>query len=151
VQAAEPANGQPANIHITESIDRQLAKKVDEFLTSATRSFKDRMQRVTDALGVNIGFLYQKPASFERGIAMFAQVDAPLAVYLREARKWGDALVGARNGLEHGGWQLPPITYTLNAETITPSEPSLNGKPLTEFVKDMTDRAARNTGTMRCR
>jgi hypothetical protein len=79
---------QGPTIHITESIDRQLGKKVDEFLTSATRSFKDKMQRVTGALGMNIGFLYQKAASFERGVATFAQVDAPLAAYLREARRW---------------------------------------------------------------
>jgi hypothetical protein len=131
---------QGPTIHIAESIDRQLAKKVDEFLTSATRSFKDKMQRVTNALGANIGFLYQKPNSFERGVAAFAQVDAPLAAYLREARLWGDGLVAARNGLEHGGWQLPRITYTENAGTITASEPAINGQPVTEFVKHMTDR-----------
>jgi hypothetical protein len=131
---------QGPTIHITESIDQQLAKKVDEFLTTATRSFKDKMQRVTNALGVNIGFLYQKPGSFKRGVAALAQVDAPLAAYLREARRWGDALVSARNGLEHGGWQLSRITYTENAGTITASEPTINGQPVTEFVKHMTDR-----------
>lgn len=131
---------QGPTVHITDSIDRQLAKKVDEFLTSATRSFKDKMQRVTNALGVNIGFLYQKPDSFERGVVAFAQVDAPLAAYLRDARRWGDALVRARNGLEHGGWQLPRIAYTVNAGTITASEPPLDGQPVTEFVKQMTDR-----------
>jgi hypothetical protein len=127
-------------IHIAESIDRQLAKKVDEFLSSATRSFKDRMQRVTSALGVNIGFLYQKAASFERGVAAFAQTDAPLAAYLLEARRWGDKLVEARNGLEHGGWQLPRIVYTENAGTISAAEPTIDGQLLTEFVTQMTDR-----------
>ena len=96
---------QGPTIHITESIDRQLAKKVDEFLTTATRSFKDKMQRVTNAFRVNIGFLYQKPDSFERGIATLAQVDAPLAAYLREARQWGDALVSDR--LSRGTPELP--------------------------------------------
>jgi hypothetical protein len=117
-----------------------MARKVDEFLTAATRSFKDKMQRVTKALGVNIGFLYQKPDTFERGIAAFAQFDAPLAAYLREARRWGDALVRARNGLEHGDWQLPRITYAVNASPITASEPTINGQPVTAFVKHMTDR-----------
>jgi len=102
--------------------------------------FKDKMQRVTNALGVNIGFLYQKRDSFDRGVSAFAQLDAPLAAYLREARLWGDGLVGARNGLEHAGWQLPRITYTENAGTITASEPAINGQPVTEFVKHMTDR-----------
>jgi hypothetical protein len=36
------------------------------------------MQRVTNTLGVNIGFLYQKADSFERGVTALAQVDAPL-------------------------------------------------------------------------
>jgi hypothetical protein len=131
---------QGPTIRITESIDRDLSKKVGEFLTGATRSFKDKMQRATNAIGVNIGFLYQKADSFERGVAAFAQVDAPLAAYLCEARRWGDGLVGARNRLEHGGWQLPRITYTENAGTITASEPAINGQSVTEFVKQMTDR-----------
>jgi hypothetical protein len=98
------------------------------------------MQRVTNALGVNIGFLYQKPGSFERGVAAFAQVDAPLAAYLGEARQWGDTLVGARNGLEHGDWQLPRIAYAVNAQTITASEPVIDGQPVNVFVKNMADR-----------
>jgi hypothetical protein len=127
-------------VHITENISQQLGKKVDEFLTSATRSFKDKMQRVTNALGVNIGFLYQKGDSFERGIAAFALLDAPLAAYLREARQWGDTLVKARNGLEHDGWQLPQIVYTVNGASVTASEPVIEGQPVTAFVRQMTDR-----------
>jgi hypothetical protein len=143
---------QGPTIHIDESIDRQLAKKVDEFLTSATRSFKDRMQRLTAALGVNIGFLYQKPDSFERGVAAFAQVDARLAAYLREARRWGDALVRARNDLEHDGWQLPRIAYAEEAGTFKASEPTINSQPVTEFVNYMTDRLMRfvEDVTVRC-
>jgi hypothetical protein len=140
VAAATIVEMRGPNIHITESIDRQLAKKVGEFLTGATRSFKDRMQRVTNALGVNIGFLYQKPDTFERGVLALAQVDTSLAAYLREARQWGEALVQARNNLEHGGWQLPYIAYTISSESITASEPTVNGLPVTEFVKHMTDR-----------
>jgi hypothetical protein len=131
---------QGSTIHIAESIDRQLAKKVDEFLASATRSFKDKMQRVTTALGVNIGFLYQTASRFERGVTAFEQVDAPFATYLREARRWGDRLVEARNGLEHGGWQLPRIVYTESAGGISVSEPAIDGQPVTEFVTRMTDR-----------
>ncbi len=129
-------------IRISESIDRPVAKKVDEFLTAATRSFKDKMQRVASALGVNIGFLYQKPDAFERGIATLAQVDAPLARYLREARLWGDILVSTRNELEHGGWQLSRISYTLKEDgnTVSTSEPIIDGQPVTTFVKHMTDR-----------
>jgi hypothetical protein len=131
---------QGPTVHITESIDRQLGKKVDEFLTSATRSFKDKMQRVTNTLGVDIGFLYQKADSFARGVTAFALVDAPLAAYLREARRWGDTLVGARNGLEHDGWHLPRIVYGVNGASVTASEPVIDGQLVTEFVRHMTDR-----------
>jgi hypothetical protein len=128
------------DIDITESIDRQLAQKLDQFLTGATRSFKDRMQRVTNALGVNIGFLYQKPDKFERGVVTLESADSLLAAYIREARKWGETLVQARNNLEHDGWQLPKIVYTVNAESVTASEPDVNGLPVTEFVRHMSDR-----------
>jgi len=120
---------QGQTIHITENIDRQLRKKVDELLTTATRSFKDKMQRVAKALGVEIGFLYQKPDSFERDSAALAQTNAPLAGYLREVRRWGDTLVNARNGLEHGGWQLPRIVYGVNGNTVSASEPIIDGRP----------------------
>ena len=131
---------QGPTIHITDNIDRPLRKKVDEFLTTATRSFKDKMQRVTNALGVNISSLYQKPDSFERGAAALAQTNAPLAKYLREARRWGDTLVDTRNGLEHGGWQLPRIAYGVSGNTVSVSEPIIKGQAATAFVNDMTDR-----------
>jgi hypothetical protein len=130
----------PTVLHITESIDRPLRRKVDEFLSGVTRSFKDRMQRVTKALGAEIGFLYQKSDAFERGVAAFAQIDGPLAAYLREARRWGDALIGARNGLEHHDWQLPRISYVVSAGAIVASEPTIDGQPVTSFVNHMTDR-----------
>lgn len=129
-----------STVHITESIDRTLRKKVDEFLTSATRSFKDRMQRVTKVLGVDIGFLYKRSDNFEREIAAFAQLDAPLAAYLRESRQWGDALVQTRNRLEHEGWQLPSIGYVVSESFVTSSEPAIDGQPVTAFVTQMADR-----------
>ena len=131
---------QGPTVHIAENIDRPLRKKVEEFLATATRSFKDKMQRVTNALGVNIGFLYKKQDTFEREVAILAQTNPPLAAYLREARRWGDALVNARNGLEHGGWQLPRIAYEVHGNTITVSEPIINSQPVSAFVTDMTDR-----------
>ena len=127
-------------IEITENIDRALGKKVDEFLIATTRSFKDRMQRVSSAVGFEIGFLYKKQAAFERGIAELALRDAELAAYLREARVWGDTLIHARNELEHNGWRLPRIAYAENAGIVTASEPLIEGLPVTTFVAYMTDR-----------
>ena len=100
---------QGAHIRLTETIDRQLARLVNEFLTAATRSFKERMQRTAQTLGLNIGFLYQKQAKFETGLTTLEQTDAPLAAYLREARKWGDILVNIRNNLDHEDWALQTV------------------------------------------
>jgi hypothetical protein len=110
---------QGMTVHITENIDRTVRKKVEEFLASATRSFKDRMQRVTAALGVDIGFLYQKPEKFRRGLEACALSDGLLAAYLRQARQWGDELVQTRNNMDHGGWQLPHIVYAVNGSVVT--------------------------------
>jgi hypothetical protein len=140
VASGSIVQGQGPAIHIAESIDRPLRKKVDEFLTASTRSFKDKMQRVTNTLGVNIGFLYQKPDKFERGITVFAQSDAPLAAYLREARLWGDILVNTRNDLEHDNWQLPRVGYSDNGAIVSVTEPTIKDEPVTRFVMDMTDR-----------
>ena len=98
------------------------------------------MQRVTNALGVKIGFLYQKPESFEREVTALAKTNGSLAAYFREARRWGDTLVAARNELEHEGWQLPRVVYRENGSTISLSEPIIKGQPVTAFVADMTDR-----------
>ena len=131
---------QGQTVRIDENIDRPLRKKVDEFLTTATRSFKDKMQRVTNALGVNIGFLYQKPDRFERGVEALAQTDARLATYLREARRWGNVLVDSRNDLEHEGWTLPRVGYVVDGSNVSVAEPIFRDQPVTAFVNDMTDR-----------
>ena len=67
------------------------------------------MQRTAQTLGLNIGFLYQKQAKFETGLTTLEQTDAPLAAYLREARKWGDILVNIRNNLDHEDWALQTV------------------------------------------
>ncbi len=126
-------------IQISESIDRELAKRVDEFLIGATRSFKDKMQRVTDALSTNIGFLYQKDDKFRRGLEALKAVDPHFAAYLQEARQWSDKLVRARIALEHGDWRLPAVTYAEHLGTITVVEPTIEGQVVTQFVRDMMD------------
>lgn len=131
-----------AGIHISEYIDKPLGRRVNELLSAATRSFKDRMQRVTTSLKVNIGCLYQKDQAFEKGLADLEKVDAPLATYLREARVWGAALVDARNGLDHGGWRLQSSPIQEAGGKVTVAEPVINDVPVTQWVAAMVDRVA---------
>lgn len=131
---------QGPNIHIAENVDRQLGRLVSEFLTGATRSFKERMQQTARTLGVEIGFLYQKQATFERGLVDLDKTDQALADYLREARKWGDSLVTTRNNLDHGDWRLQSAAVADVDGRIVVTEPTIDGTPATKWVTDMTDR-----------
>lgn len=128
------------HIRITENVDRELGRLVSEFLNGATRSFKDRMQQTTRALGVEIGFLHQKQAKFEQGLADIEKTDSALANYLREARRWGDSLVTTRNNLDHGDWSLPRATVVDVGGRVVVTEPAIDGTPVSRWVADMTDR-----------
>jgi hypothetical protein len=129
-----------AHIHVTENVDRQLGRQVNEFLTGATRSFKERMQRVARSLGVEIGFLYQKEPKFERCVADLERTDPALAAYIREARQWGDALVTTRNNLDHFDWKLQSAVVAEADGKVSAREPAIDGVPVTRWVADMTDR-----------
>lgn len=131
---------QGPHIQVTENIDRQLGRQVSDFLTGAVRSFKERMQRTSRVLGIEIGFLHQKPTTFERGVAELDKTDPALAAYLRESRRWGDALVDTRNNLEHRNWRLPPAVIGELDGRVTVTEPAIGGTPVTKWAADMTDR-----------
>jgi hypothetical protein len=128
------------HIHIVENIDRRLGRLVSDFLTGATRSLKDRMQQVTRCLGLNIGCLYQDQAKFEKGLSELQRTDASLASYLRQARVWSNILVRTRNDLDHGDWELPRADIDEVSGRVVVAEPSIEGKPVTRWVADMTDR-----------
>ena len=128
------------HIRITENVDRKLGRLVSEFLTSATRSFKERMQQTARTLGIEIGLLYQKQAAFDRGVADLEKTDRALTDYLREARKWGDCLVVTRNNLDHGDWTLQSAAVADVGGRVVVTEPMIDGTPVTKWVTNMTDR-----------
>ena len=131
---------QGPHIQVSENVDRQLGRQVSDFLTGAVRSFKERMQQTTRVLGIEIGFLYQKRAAFDRRVAELDKTDPALAAYLREARGWGETLVNTRNSLDHGTWRLPPAVIGEVDGRVTVTEPAIGGTPVTKWVADMTDR-----------
>jgi hypothetical protein len=51
------------------------------------------MQDVAAVLGVNIGFLFQKQAAFDAGVATLQASDPALADYLKHARTWSDGVM----------------------------------------------------------
>ena len=97
------------------------------------------MQNVARALGLDIGFLFQQQTRFERTLAELQTIDAPLAVYICQARAWSDALVSTRNKL-HKDWELPRAIISEVDGRVTVAEPSIEATPVTQWVADMTDR-----------
>src|SRR3954463_12385232 len=53
------------NIHVQESIDKDLGSEIETFLNAATRCLKTGMQNIARELDANIGFLFQQKDSFE--------------------------------------------------------------------------------------
>jgi hypothetical protein len=129
-------------IRIKETIDKELRKDFESFLNSAVRVIKYGMQNLTEALQANIGFMFKKQQTFEKGIAELEKTEPLLAAYLREARKWSGELIHLRNDIEHSGWVLPGLTYKEVSGKIHAEEPELSGQTLSEFVQFMLDRLA---------
>jgi len=130
------------DVRILESIDRNLKQEVETFLNSSVRTMKTGLQNLGKELKVEIGFLFQKPASFERGIVALQADNPDLAAYLREVRKWSEILIKTRDELEHSLWTLPKIRYDPTDTGVVLHEPTIGGVLLTEFVAQKFDRLA---------
>ena len=127
-------------IYIEETIDKELRKEVETFLNSAVRALKQGMQSVTKALQINIGFLFQKQNSFEKGIMGLEKSDPSLGAYLRVTRKWSERLINSRNAIEHEGWMLPRVKYIEDSGGIRAEEPEISNQKVSDFVKFIMDR-----------
>lgn len=128
------------SIHIKASIDSALQKEFSSFLNSVGKTMKEGMQKLAAHLNVEIGFLFQKPIPFEKGISEMEKSDAPMGAYLRATRVWSGPLQELRNGFEHEGQKLPKIVYQEAAGAVAMTEPEIDGTKVTEFVNHAVDR-----------
>jgi len=142
VSQGEIARVHGHSIQIDETIDKELRKEVESFLNSTARVIKGGMQDVTEILQVSVGFVFQKPEIFEKGVLALEASDPPLAAYLREVRKWSERLLSARNAVEHDGWMLPKVRYMEASGAIHIEEPQIAGQRVSEFVEFMMDRVS---------
>jgi hypothetical protein len=143
VSQGDIAQIRETTIQIDENIDKHLRKQLAGFLNAAVRTLKQGMQKLTGALQINIGFLFQKSVPFAKAAAALALTDAPLAEYLQQSRSsWCERLLQMRNGFEHEGWMLQRVKYSLEGASISVEEPSISGRPVSEFVTIMVDRLA---------
>ena len=136
----EVARVQGQTLYIDENIDKELRRQTEDFLNTAVRVLKQGMQEVAKSLNVNIGFLFRKSETFDKGVAALRSSDAPLAEYLHCVRKWSEPLVQCRNAMEHTASVLPRVVYSHSANGARAEEPQIEGQPVSEFVAFMTDR-----------
>lgn len=140
VASGEIARLQGQTIRIDESIDKELRKQVESFLNAAARALKQGMQQLATELQVDIGFMFKKQGSFDKGIAALHATDPAMVEYLRQTRAWSERLVQSRNDVEHNGWMLPRVIYRDTISGIAAAEPEISGQPVTQFVKFILDR-----------
>lgn len=140
VRTGEIVRHQGQHIHIAENIDKDLRTEAESFLNAATRALKTGMQNLGRELRVDVGFLFQQQAAFEKGLAALKQNDPDLAEYLRETRVWSEPLMKSRIDLEHGTWVLPRVAYRPVGGGMEVGEPLVAGTPVSEFVRFSFDR-----------
>jgi hypothetical protein len=142
VSSGEVVRLQGRTIHITESIDTELRRHVENFLNAAVRTLKQGMQNLAIELQVNIGFLFKNQGAFDTALADLEATDPLLAEYLRQTRTWSERLVQSRNAIEHESWMLPRVMYSHSSNTIRANEPSISNQPVSEFVGFLFDRVS---------
>ena len=140
VNAGEIIERRGQVLHVHESVDRPLQREAESFLNSATRALKLGLQGLVEFIGLDIGFLFKKQATFEAGLQRLGQSDPLLADYLRLTRAWSEPLIEARNAIEHVGWSLPRVSYTQTPDGFRAAEPMVAGQPVTQFNRHMFDR-----------
>jgi hypothetical protein len=140
IKSGEIVRQQGTHIHIAETIDKNLRREVESFLNAATRALKTGMQNLGNSLNVDVGFLFSKPATFEKGVAALENTEPDLAEYLRRTRLWSEPLLKSRNDLEHELGVLSRVTYTPAGTGVAANEPIVAGMPVTQFVRHSFDR-----------
>lgn len=130
------------DIRVSNSIDTELRKEVESVINTSTRIVKERMKELLKILDINIGFLFQKEAAFQKGVARLRSGDPALADYLLETRtRWCERLMTIRNELlEHGTWSLGHVRYEQSGSGVRAIEPLVDGQPVTRFVAHIADR-----------
>jgi hypothetical protein len=146
LRSGEIVQWQGNNAQIGQNIDRDLGRIAADFLNSATRALKDGMQRLLAGCGVEIGFLFKKESTFEGNIVKLQTLDPDLAAYLAATRRsWSERLITARNAIEHQGWVLPRVRYTIESRKreVVMTEPTIDGQAVTAFLPFMLERLLR--------
>lgn len=141
VSSGEIARVERSNIHVEEDLNRDLRRHVESFVYSAARAIKEGMNTFGREMGKDIGFMFQKQATYERRMQSLLSTDPALADYLKKTRaSWSERLIETRNAIDHKGWALPRVEYHVHDGKIEARQPLVDGQPTLEFVEFMLDR-----------
>jgi hypothetical protein len=141
VESGQIARLQGDNIHVEEDLSGELRRRFESFVYSGARALKEGMKNLGRKMGKEIGFMFQKPGSYERGILALQASDPALAAYLQETRTaWSERLINIRNAIDHGGWSLPRVEYKQCNGRVEAKQPLVEGQPTVEVVELMLDR-----------
>ncbi|MFZ5376477.1 MAG: hypothetical protein ACOZAN_02280 [Patescibacteria group bacterium] len=137
-------------LEIKESIDRKMNKLFKDFFIKGEIALKS-LQFLTKKYDLDIGFFFQKDASFKKGIKKLENgnnADQALSKMLVDDRKWRTLFNEIRSRIEHGGLSLGNIKYSHEKERVWTHIPMINsievdevvqilGNNLFEFVEDL--------------
>lgn len=129
---------------ILETIDTPLNQAVDKTIIQGTVAIKTGLQNLlSDFLDLKIGFIFQKPKPFEKGILEFRKAgENDFADYLIRVREsWLAELMALRNKREHEGQKLDNINYGLiGGTTVAVTFPSVLNFSVDQFARYTANR-----------
>ncbi|MDE2079439.1 MAG: hypothetical protein KGI73_03570, partial [Patescibacteria group bacterium] len=108
----------PGQVNINDNIQLELNLYFKDFFIRGGIALS-YLVKFASFLGYNISFIYQKDRDFETGIKKFLEKhNSPLMEFLvdrvrTERVHWYTTFRKTRNDIEHEGWNLPNIKYSL--------------------------------------
>lgn len=143
VASGEAVRRNGGSFEVEIAFYRTLRKEVNSFLYDAARALKEGGQKVGKHAGIDIGFMFQNPKTYQSGLEALRRADPVLAAYVQETRDtWSERLIKARNDLDHMGWVLPRIRYEVCGRQVIAHQPQIDGMPVVEFITHMLDRVS---------
>lgn len=133
------------SIRIFGSIEMPIREEVEKLLNNVSRTLRVGMKSLFASFGEDLDFFLKKQSTFDTGILLLSQTDAPLAEYLKKSRVgWTDMVSRLRNDeLEHGTGLFNRITYRIVSGRIEFDEPNLGGMPVRAFCDFVFNQLAK--------
>lgn len=127
---------QKGTFSVEKTIDDELRAHFNGFMNSGIRAYKD-IQELTKTFGLDIGAFYGKEANFDTLVKRLEGCgQKSLSEYLRSVRKtWGKSFIDLRNQMEHSGWQLEELSYSLVGKEVEVTLPLVLDTDFFEYMK----------------